>query len=283
MGSLAHWYCPSCQAKVSIHQAECPHCKQSQRADSDSVSPPATTAVGTLACWTCKSCGSIVDVRLPECPNCKERKPDVSGGAPTLTTSQTRQGHFTPPWVGAISFPTALLGIVAFFMPWVQISCGPVTLRFSGYEIATGEAERKMSPESADQFTQRLQQGIEEGLGDARRGKPLPSRRTSHPSKGKSSESHKIPALWSIPAACAILVVLTLVGLPRVPTVLVSLLASSYLAYLGVSWESEFSDPANTGGILDHSWLAGYWASWVGLLAPMILAMIRPRRAAQRD
>lgn len=283
MGVLDHWYCPSCQAKVSIHQAECPHCKQPHRADSDSVSPPATAAERWLVGPASHAAEAVVDLPLPQCPRSKQSKPDLHGSALPLASSRARQSHATPPWVQAVSFPTALLGILAFFMPWVQVSCGPVSLRLSGYELATGKAEEKTSPESDEQFNQRFKQSIEEGLGHARRMKPLPKRRAVQSSKHKASDSDKIPALWGIPAACAILVVLALFGLPRVPTVLVSLLASAYLAYFGVSWESALSNPALTGGILNHSWLAGYWASWVGLLAPMILAMIRPRRAAQLD
>jgi hypothetical protein len=283
VGSLAHWYCASCQAKVSIHQAECPHCKQSQRADSDSVSPPATAAVGTLACWTCKSCGSIVDVRLPECPNCKQRKPGLPGSAPTLATSQRRQRHSTPSWVQAVSVPTALLGAVCFFLPWVQISCGGSHLEFSGYEIATGEARRKEDPQRIQEFYNRLGKQLDEDLGKRTSTVERHRNRPNGPAPAKSGQSPQAPILWIIPGACAILAVLGFFGLPRGPTIALSLLGAACLAYFGVSWESALTNPSVTGGVIEHRWLAGYWASWVGLLPPMILAMIRPRGAAQRD
>lgn len=233
----------------------------------------------SILCWVCKSCGASVDVRLRECPKCKQPQP-IERPAPIPYVAGT--GDAKPQiasWKQAISIPAALLGIVAFFMPWVQVSCGPVRFSFSGYEFATGEADHKLSRESFDEFHQRMQESLKKESGQPGSLRSPTRKQTSTPIQAKSNESHRIPVLWGIPAACAILVVLALLGFPRLPTVLVSLLASAYLAYLGVSWESQLSDPAMTGGILDHSWLPGYWVSWLGLLTPMVMALApSPRR-----
>ena len=283
MGFLTHWYCPSCKAKLSIHQAECPHCKQIQRARSSVVSPPATVAVGTLVCWTCRSCGALVDVRLPECPNCKQRRPDLPGSAPPLANNQARQGHPAPPWVQAVSVPTALLGVICFFLPWVQVSCGGVHLEFSGYEMATGEGVRKADPERMGPFYDNLEKGLDESLGVRKSAKARHKTHPKEPPPANSGQSPHNPLLWIIPGACAVLGVLGLFGLPRGPTIAVSLLGAACLGYFGAVWESQLTDPAVTGGFIDHRWLAAFWACWVAVLAPMILAMVRPRRAAQRD
>ncbi len=177
-------------------------------------------------------------------------------------------------WKRAVSLPAALLGIVAFFMPWLQVSCGPVTFRFSGYECATGKAQQKMDSQAMEQFDRNMQKGLQAGLGRDESLESLPKAHAGVSSAGKSIDSDAVPVLWSIPVACGVLFVLALVGLPRIATVSVSLLASVYLAYVGVSWESQLSDPAVTGGILGHSWLAGYWLSWVALLAPTVMALV---------
>jgi len=165
-----------------------------------------------------------------------------------------------PTWVRGVSIPAAILGVIAFFLPWVEISCGPVALQLSGYEIATGKSENK--PESFWDQNRALWQG-----------------RQVRGQRKQFSAAERAPMLWIVPGACAVLALLAAFGLPRVPTLVVTLIAAGYFAYFGVSSEHELSDPHNTAGLVTHRWLAGFWAAWLGLLVPMLLCWIRPPRS----
>jgi len=156
---------------------------------------------------------------------------------------------------------------VAFFLPWVQVSCGPIALTLSGYELATGSYQEKLGPESFDKFERRL---MDQG---ATRGRA----RKSQPQRPPTQKDEPETLLWVVPGACAILFLLGLFGLPRIPTLLVSLVASSYLAYFGVTSEKDLTDPQYTGGFLAHTWMWGFWGCWVGLVAPAVVALLKPR------
>jgi hypothetical protein len=67
--------------------------------------------------------------------------------------------------------------------------------------------------------------------------------------------------------------------LPQAPSILVCVIGAAYLAYFGITSEQQLNDPGNTGGILAHEWLVGYWISWLGLLVPMFVAIFRPRQS----
>ena len=224
--------------------------------------------------WKCKACGADVPIEQLECPNCAQQS---AGAQPSKPTHAPELDRDTPSWVRGISIPSALLGIVAFFLPWVQVSCGPIRLRFSGYELATGRWEQKLEPAGIEDFWKRTEQQIDRQLGVPPRSK----QQRKYPTARQAEREHttnQSPLLWLVPGACAALLLLALFGLPRVPTVLVSLVGAAYLAYFGISFEQQASDPRNTGGILEHSWLLGYWTSWLGLGAPFVAALMRPRR-----
>jgi len=194
-------------------------------------------------------------------------------------------------WLQAISIPSAVLGVIAFFLPWFEMSCGPVRVTLSGYEMATGRAREKLSGERSDKFWggagQQLQGKLSPGQIQARQRqrRPEPPSTPQQPDKKPQETAmphvsqDSTPALWSIPAACLILLALSIFGLPRAPTILVVALAGAYLAYFGITVEQTMNDPAVTGGLLEHRWLFGFWASWVGLLVPAIFALARPKTA----
>jgi len=176
-----------------------------------------------------------------------------------------------------------LLGMVGFFLPCLAVSCGPMRLTFSGYEVATGSYQDKLSQQGIGSFWNRT--ADEPNRQSGSRLRPLPKNQKA---KGDHSVQNQpaqgVPALWSIPAACLILLVLAVNGVPRLPTIVVSVLGSAYLAYFGVSFEQQLNDPRNTGGILTHEWLSGYWLGWIGLLGPMSVAILRPhRRVLEED
>jgi hypothetical protein len=74
-----------------------------------------------------------------------------------------------------------------------------------------------------------------------------------------------------------VLLVLSVLGLPRLPTPLVAGLAAAYLAYFTVASEQAANDPAFNLGIMQHQWVFGFWGCWLGLLLPAILALAKPR------
>lgn len=182
-----------------------------------------------------------------------------------------------PPWAQAISVPTALMGIVAFFLPWFQISCGPVRLQFSGYEFATGKWEDKMRSGDSQEL---LNYWVGKGLTKQGtvRGGTRPNRRPTNEPQAEVPANKPAPLLWIVPFACACLLLLALFGAPKVPTILVSVAGSAYLAYFAVEGSRASTDPRNTGGIVEFSWLFGFWMAWVGLVAPAVVALARPRR-----
>jgi hypothetical protein len=170
-----------------------------------------------------------------------------------------------------------LLGIVAFFLPWLQISCGPIKIGFSGYELATGAWQEKLSTEHEEAFKHRWDEALAPSpkrSTTARLPRAQPRSEPTTPAAPSASD----PKLWVVPVACAILFLLGIISVPRAPTLLVSAAAAAYLAFFGVTTEQQFGDVQYTGGILGHEWLLGYWASWIGLVAPATVALLKPRK-----
>ncbi len=226
--------------------------------------------------WACPSCGAWVPVAFNQCPGCKGL---LRTGAPLVshTVPPTSEAE-SPPWVRAVSIPTALAGIAAFFLPWLQISCGPVALTFSGYEFATGSYKEKLRGGPPDEFQHQFDAAMHHGLTRRRVRRLRPKEPPTQ--KGEPEPRTNAPVLWVVPGACATLFLLGLFGLPRIPALFVSLVASSYLAYFGVTFEQGLTDPQYTGGFLAHTWMWGFWGCWVGLVAPAVVALLKPRSRA---
>ena len=180
-----------------------------------------------------------------------------------------------PTWVRGISLPVAMVGILAFFLPLVAVSCGPMRVSVSGYELATGSYNDKFSAQGVDDFWRKTGEDLNRQTGARQKQKSLPNKK-NRPVQATVQREDNVPMLWTLPAACIILVLLGAFGLPRTPTIIVSALAAAYLAYFGISSEQQLNDPRNTGGILTHEWLVGYWMGWIGLLGPMFVAIFRP-------
>jgi hypothetical protein len=198
-----------------------------------------------------------------------ENMNDLHPGEPRLNSQS---------WVRAASIPTAALGVVAFFLPWLQMSCGPISLSLSGYDMASGKVSEKLDPARMETFSRRVQRQL-----SAKRPGPRPRtlRQPEHTPDRPGYDpvvTSNLPLLWIIPVACAGIVLLALFGLPRAPTIIVSALASAYLAYFWARIEQAFTDPSNTGGLLDFHLLFGFWAAWLGLIAPMCAALFKTRR-----
>jgi hypothetical protein len=233
--------------------------------------------MSSVPCWVCPSCSAYVSVDLKACPRCGHLSPSIP---PPGSPPKPPPKHAIASWTQAISVPTAIIGIVAFFLPWFQVSCGPVRLQFSGYELATGKWGDKMRPEASQEFWDKFNSGVDQGpskRGTARGGARVP-KRPANQAQAQAAPSRPMPLLWIVPIACACLLLLSLFGAPKLPTVLVSLAGSAYLAYFAIDASSSGSDPRNTGGILECSWLFGFWMAWVGLVAPAIVALARPSR-----
>ena len=171
------------------------------------------------------------------------------------------------------------MGIVAFFLPWFQMSrvvpCG------SNFQVMNSPQESgktNIHPEHSQQFWNEVNKDINERVvrrGANRRGAgpAIPPSNQAQPPVAKNISD---PLLWAEPIARCCLLLLALFGVPKVPTVLVSLAGSAYMAYFAVQASSAATDPQNTGGILEYSWLLGFWMAWVGLVAPAVVALARP-------
>jgi hypothetical protein len=145
----------------------------------------------------------------------------------------------------------------------------------------------KISREHAEEFWGGVRQQLETDLNHSNRALTrrekhkdgnagTQSKREDKPRKSTPpKESQKLPALWAIPAACVGLLLLSFFGLPRAPTVIISALAGAYLAYFAITTEHTASDFAVTGGLLQHRWLFGFWASFLGLLGPGVSALLQ--------
>ncbi len=202
---------------------------------------------------------------------------------------QFRPKRKTYAWMRGVSIPSALLGVLGFFLPWFEFSCGPIRLTMSGYELATGSWPDKFSPAHADEFWGGVRQQVGTDLNHsnhalARRERHkggnagTPSKPDDKPQKStRPREAPKVPALWAIPAACLGLLLLSFFGLPRAPTIIISALAGAYLAYFAITTEQAANDFAVTGGVLQHGWLFGLWASCIGLLLPSVFALVKPK------
>lgn len=235
--------------------------------------------------WKCATCGALIPATQFQCPHCAQQPaqpvpplPSQSASAPVPQPADAPKGAVQAarvngvPWARAISLPAALVGILAFFLQWIQVSCGPIRFSLSGYEIASGQGEEKLDPSGAKSFWQEMGRPSDRA---SRRTQPR-EKATERPDS-RQAEPTRVPALYIVPAACLVLALLALFGLPRAPTVLVSALAMAYLAYFTVTTENQASDPRTTGGLLQTTWLAGYWLSWVGLAGPLFGALVRPR------
>jgi hypothetical protein len=193
----------------------------------------------------------------------------------SLTTDVTQA---TPTWVRALSIPTAAIGVIAFFLPWFQVSCGPMHVSFSGYDMASGEINKKLDTQRVESPYKRLFQGQARRRAHSPSTAVSPDNETSRRPLGRNATpSNSDPLLWIVPGACAVLFLMALFGLPRLPTILVSGVGAAYLAYFWVTGDRAASDPANTGGILTFDWQMGFWTTWVGLIVPMIAALLKPR------
>ncbi len=183
-------------------------------------------------------------------------------------------------WVRGVSIPAALLGLLGFFLPWLAVSCGPMRVTLSGYEMASGSYRDKLSQQGIDSFWNKT----ENDLNRQSRSRPRPLPKNPKANRAVQNEpAQEVPALWSIPCACLILLLLAILGLPRLPTIIISALASAYLAYFGISSEQQLNDPRNTGGIFTHEWLSGFWLGWIGLLGPLFIAILQPRPSEEGD
>jgi hypothetical protein len=188
----------------------------------------------------------------------------------------------TPQWMRGVSIPCAILGIAAFFLPWLEISCGPLNLKFSGDELASGRYAEKLNPHSADPFWGSNNREVRNRRSNQR--SPTDQHNQQPPTQNLKKQSQELgeqksrgtPLLFLIPMACFLLLVLAIAGLPRAPTIIVAAMFAAYLAYFGITAEQSLSDPATTGGIVQHRWLFGYWAEWAGLLVPAILSLCKP-------
>ncbi len=223
--------------------------------------------------WVCPSCGALVPVALSVCPGCHQTVSHRIVASPPPVGASEQRIH---PRLRALSITTALVGIVAFFLPWLQFSCGPVRLSVSGYDLATGNANEKFGPEHLEEFNRR----IDSTLGHATRPKQATTAPRSKQSsaQGEATSSVSMPLLWVVPVACGILFILALLGIPRTATLSVAAVAAAYLAYFWVTGEQQMSDPAYTGGIIEFKWLFGFWAAWLGLVAPAVAALLKPHR-----
>ena len=233
--------------------------------------------MGLVLCWVCPSCSTLVPVDGRSCPKCGHLAPSTP--PPSLSSAALPKQRI-PSWTKAVSVPTAIIGIVGFFLPWFQVSCGPVRLQFSGYEFATGKWEEKMRPDSSQEFWDEFNKGASKGLtkrGTARGGAG-PIRRPTNEVQPQVPANRPVPLLWIVPIACACLLLMGLFGAPKIPTVLVSLAGSAYLSYFAIEASRSGSDPRNTGGLLEYSWLIGFWMAWLGLVAPAVVALARPSR-----
>jgi len=230
--------------------------------------------MGSVLCWVCPSCSTLVPVNGKNCPKCGHLAPSTP---PPSLSSVTPPKRHTPSWTRAVSVPTAIIGIVGFFLPWFQVSCGPVRDQFSGYEFATGKWEDKLRSSDSRELLNFWVDKWHTKRGTVRGG-TRPIRPPTNEAQVQPPANTPFPLLWIVPIACACLFLLALFGAPKVPTVLVSLAGSAYLAYFTIEGSRAGSDPRNTGGILEYSWLFGFWMAWVGLVAPAIAALARPSR-----
>ena len=183
--------------------------------------------------WTCRQCGASVSGDLTQCPACTrpiQRQKVVAAAESEL-----------PAWVRGISIPGAIFGLLTFFLPWVAVSCGPLQMTFSGYEIASGEYQNKYSEQNVGAFYDRLDRQL--NLPQNRRLGATPPRNQPPPAK----DAPNTPLLWIVPGACAILVLLGIFGLPRAPTIVVCVVGAACLAFLGISWEQQLNDPSIVG------------------------------------
>lgn len=227
--------------------------------------------MSTNTFWSCRTCGADVPGKLLECPHCTRPSRPAVKSIP-LDESDT------PAWVRGVSIPGALFGLLAFFLPWMAVSCGPLRLSATGYEMATGTWSNKVSQQNIDSFYNRTNKQLRQQMG-LRQQRLQPRRNV--PNTPEASETQNDPLLWIVPGACLLLAILGFAGLPRVPSILVSVIGAAYLAYFGITSEQQLNDPGNTGGFLAHEWLLGYWISWIGMLVPMFAAIFRPTDRAR--
>jgi len=146
----------------------------------------------------------------------------------------------------------------------------------SGYEMATGSYRDKLSQQGIDSFWNKTKNELNRQSGSQPKSLRKNPKANRNPAVQNQQDPEQLPALWSIPTACLILLILAIFGLPRTPTIIVSAFAAAYLAYFGISSEQQLNDPRNTGGIFTHEWLFGFWLGWIGLLGPLFTAILQP-------
>ena len=167
-----------------------------------------------------------------------------------------------------LSLPTAALGVVAFFLPWVHVSCGSIKGRLSGYDFATGAWEEKIGAARARRLKERLR------VDDIRRtfSKDRPG------DTGQTILHPEQPLLWIIPAGMVVVAVLIVAGLPRVVPLLAAGVVAAALGYFKYRFELEVSN-ARVPGQIALDWLDGYWANWLALVLLLLLLLVPRRRA----
>lgn len=178
--------------------------------------------------------------------------------------------------MGKASVPMAILGLIAFFLPWLEVSCGPVKLQLSGYELATG---RGLEPERYQSFYNKLDTGLEsKSRLNRSKGNVLntPNPQHSMPTaQGKTYEG--TPVLWVVPGAFILIILTYILGVPRMVVLWLSAVPLAYLILFFVGNEMALNDPANTGGVIGHHWTLGFWMACLALTGEVGIAL--PRRS----
>ncbi len=106
--------------------------------------------------------------------------------------------------ISIVPVPTAILGVVAFFLPWFQVACGPIKFSFSGYDMASGAWAEKLDLQRQGPF----QREMERQLGRGRlRPKTRASKQKEPSEQGDSAATGSAPLLWAVPLGCAALLI----------------------------------------------------------------------------
>jgi len=171
-----------------------------------------------------------------------------------------------------LSLPLAILGLIAFFLPWMELSCGGIVIRYSGYDIAAGTRKLQRMESSYDKLMSSEPNAIGAGrVPSTARRAPGSQKPLGEPTQSKGQDAS--PALWAVPVALIVLFLLGCFGLPRWPTLGVSGGALVYLTYFFVASEQGLDDPKNTGGLIQHHWLLGFWVVCAALLGEIGIAL----------
>ena len=194
-----------------------------------------------------------------------EPSPEAPLAPDGLTAPATQAIRFA--WLRWLSLPSALLGIYAFFLPWVYISCGSIKGNISGSEFATGAWEEKIGAAKARKLKERLQV-------DKARRIFSPDRPGD---KGQTILNPEQPLLWIIPAAMAVAALLIAGNAPRLLSLAACAVVACALGYFKYRFALEVSN-ARVPGQVTLRWLDAYWLSWAGVTLLALVALIAPRK-----